>query len=264
MDLLRRSELPAWLQARFGSASELAAKMNVTRQTAHNLMTGRTIPSYETCEKLGLDPVFMLRTAEERRKMSTLDDFLAQRERERQHQGGAARILSEKGPRMWDQLQEATWSTAGRIGNIDGNDFEWNPYPFLKLQYVAATFTPGTLVRGEPKGCRIIFGRIPTALYVDDNPLPTRVWDLKVSVSGNELLWDVNGEEIMSAAHVELAGQSSDNWSSTGTSTKMRALGRYSRGTTSPSFATIDKNRRPCSITTFLSKRANSCSAFNG
>jgi hypothetical protein len=214
MDLLKRSELPAWLLKKFGSASNLAAALNVTRQTAHNLITGRTIPSYETCERLGLDPAFLLTEKEKTRTMSSLDDFLSKRDLVRRQQSlGAeaelarARLLAEHSTEMLEALKEATRATAIRVGTVDGKPFEWNPYPFLKLEHVAATFTPGMLAGGALQGCRVVFGRIPTAMYIDDNPLAPLVWDLALSVNGNELTWDVNGDEIIGASSVELAEQ---------------------------------------------------------
>jgi hypothetical protein len=214
MDLLKRSELPAWLLKKFGSASALAAALNVTRQTAHNLITGRTIPSYETCERLGLDPAFLLTGRERTQAMSSLDDFLSKREHERRQQSLGAetelakvRLLTEHSAGMWEELKEAMHATATRVGGIDGKPFEWNPYPFLKLEHVAATFAPGMLVGGALQGCRVVFGRIPIAMYIDDNPLAPRVWDLALSVNPNELAWDVNGDEIIGASSVELAEQ---------------------------------------------------------
>ncbi len=207
MDLLRPSELPVWLLAKFNSANELATKLGLTRQTAHNLLNGKTIPSYETCDKLGLDLVFLLKPAEEKRKMAKLDEFLSKRERERTADEMRGRVLREQGPGMWDALKEATQTTAARVGNVDGDALEWNQYPFLKLKYVAASFTPGMLAGGLLKGCRIIFGRIPTAMYIDDNPIPTTVWDLTVSVNGDQLGWDVNGGEVLGLSTAQLAEQ---------------------------------------------------------
>lgn len=146
--------------------------------------------------------------------MSSLDDFLSKREHERRQQSlGAeaqlakARLLAEHSTGMWEELKAATNATATRVGGVDGTPFEWNPFPFLKLEHVAATFAPGILVGGGLQGCRVVFGRIPTAIYVDDNPLAPRVWDLVLSVNGNELDWDVNCDEIIGASSVELAEQ---------------------------------------------------------
>jgi hypothetical protein len=214
MHLLKRSELPAWLLKKYGSASYLASALNVTRQTAHNLITGRTIPSYETCERLGLDPAFLLTDKERERTMSSLDDFLSQRENERRQKSLGAEaaavkvlMLTERGAGMWEQLKEATHTTATRVVGIDGKPFEWNPFPFLKLEYVAATLTPGMLAGGALQGCRVVFGRIPFGMYADDSPLAPLVWDLALSVRGNELVWDVNGDEIIGVSSAELAEQ---------------------------------------------------------
>jgi hypothetical protein len=210
MDLLKRSELPAWLLKRFGSASVLAATLNTTRQTAHNIITGRTIPNYETCEKLGLELVFLLAEKRRSEEMVNLDDFLSRRA----EQAGIAeveqnkiRLLREKGFAMWNDLQQVTRERAEHVGSIDGVPFEWNPYPFLKLQPVAATFTTGTIVNDVPQHCRVIFGRIPNAMYVDDNSLGTQVWDIKLSVAGNEMVWDVNEDEVIGALPTQLAEQ---------------------------------------------------------
>lgn len=188
MDLLRRPELQHWLLAKFGSARELAKVLQMSRQTAFNLLNGKTIPSYDTCERLGLTPVFLLESPEERRKMNTLDQFLAKRQAKNSDADLKDRLLRERGVQMWDELKQAVKATAERVGSIDGNPLEWNDYPFLKLEYVAATFTPGVLMDGVLQGCRVIFGRIPTAMYIDDNRIATKIWELSLAVSGNELL----------------------------------------------------------------------------
>ena len=207
MDLLRRSELKHWLSAKFGSANGLAKALNMTRQTAHNLLHDKSIPSYETCEKLGLTPVFLLEPPEEKRKMSTLDQFLAKRQQTSTDADMKNRLLRERGVQMWDELKQAVKATAERVGNIDGNPLEWSEFPFLKLEYVAATFTPGVLMDGVLKGCRIIFGRIPNAMYVDDNRIAAKVWELLLSVSENELVWNVTGDEIVGIPTTALAEQ---------------------------------------------------------
>lgn len=64
------------------------------------------------------------------------------------------------------------------------------------------------LVSGVLTGCRLVFGRIPTALYIDDNPLPSAVWELSLGVNGSQLAWDVKGEDvIMGISTLELAEQ---------------------------------------------------------
>lgn len=140
--------------------------------------------------------------------MSTLDDFLRNRREQGADDELNSRLLREGGAAMLDELKLAVQTTATRVGSVDGNVLEWNPFPFLKLQYVAATFTPGTLVGGRPTGCRVVIGRIPTALYVDDNPLPSAVWELSLGVKGNQLVWDVKGEgSIVGISTLELAEQ---------------------------------------------------------
>ena len=209
MDLLRRAELPAWLLKEYGSARGLATALGVTRQTAHNLTSGRTIPSYDNCERLGLDPVFLLTKPEERRTMNTLDEFLAKRNQNRHEatvaSATAARRLSEEGLAAWEGLLESIKATAGRVGKLDGEALEWNSFPFLKLKHVAASFTPLTL--GPSPECRVIFGRIPTAMYIDDNPLSTDVWELKLSFHGARLLWNVNAQEMVGVPSPDLAEQ---------------------------------------------------------
>jgi transcriptional regulator with XRE-family HTH domain len=207
MDLLRRPELQHWLLAKFGSASELAKELKMTRQTAFNLLNGKTIPSYDTLEKLGLTPVFLVESPEEKRKMNTLDQFLSKRQEKNTDADMKNRLLRERGVRMWDEFKQAVMTTAKRVGSIDGNPLEWSDYPFLKLEYVAATFTPGVLMDGVLKGCRVIFGRIPNAMYIDDNPIATKIWELSLSVSGNELAWNVTGDEIVGIPTVTLAEQ---------------------------------------------------------
>jgi hypothetical protein len=207
MDLIRRSELPDWLLQRFGSASNLARALGISRQTSYNLWNGRTIPNDETCRKLGLDPVFLLETSEEKTHMSTLDQFLIKRAHARTDSEAAAKLLRERGAAIWKELQQATQMTAARIGHVDEMPLEWDPFPFLKLQYVAATFTPGLFGAGAPKGCRVVFGRIPTAMYIDENKLAPEVWELTLAVSGVQFHWSVNQNEIVGATNIQLAEQ---------------------------------------------------------
>jgi hypothetical protein len=207
MDLIKRSELPAWLRRKFGSASKLAAELGLTRQTSHNLLTGRTIPNDETCRKLGLDPVFLLQAQEKKRPMSTLDQFLSNRAHSHASSAAAAALMQERGAAVWKELQQATQTTAMRIGRVDDMPLEWDPLPFLKLQYVAATFTPGLFGAGPPRGCRVVFGRIPTAMYVDENRLAPRVWELSLAVHDGEFYWSVNQDEVVGATSGQLAEQ---------------------------------------------------------
>lgn len=224
MDLLKSSELPDWLLRRFGTASALAAALGVTRQTAHNLITGRTIPSYETCEKLGLNPAFLLAERESQQKMISLDDFLSNREHQRGVQGlmaetgmGKAPLQSERGSAMWKELIKATRAIAMRLGEIDGVPFEWDGglphgksnYPQLKLGPVGAEFSDAkfTSPAGLPTACRIVFGWVPTSLGLNNKAMPRCWWKLTLSANEGEIAWDVNDNEIVSASSVELAGQ---------------------------------------------------------
>ena len=179
----------------------------MSRQTAFNLLNGKTIPSYDTLERLGLTPVFLIESPEEKRKMGTLDQFLAKRQAKNADANLKDRLLRERGVQMWNELRQAVMETAKRVGSVDGDPLEWNEYPFLKLEYVAATFTPGVLMEGVLQGCRVIFGRIPNAMYVDDNPIPTKIWELSLSISGDELAWNVNGDEIVGVPTTILAEQ---------------------------------------------------------
>jgi hypothetical protein len=191
----------------------MASRLGLTRQAAHNLLTGRTIPGLETCLKLGLDPVYLQLGKENGREMSTLDDFLSQRSHDRLQHGAVAeieqsktRMIRERGAAMWEELKQTTELRAAGVGPVDGNRLEWNPYPFLKLEHVAATFTLGVLIDGVLRGTRIVFGRIPNAMYIDDeNPIGTDVWDLGLSVTGSGLVWDVNGDEVIGASSARLA-----------------------------------------------------------
>jgi hypothetical protein len=207
MDLIKRSELPAWLLRKFGSANKLAEELDLTRQTSYNLLTGRTIPNDETCRKLGLDPVFLLEPVERKRQMSTLEQFLANRGLERTGSAEATTLLQERGATFWKELQEATRTTAEKIGRVDDIPLNWDPFPFLKLQYVSATFTPGLFGAGPPRGCRVVFGRIPTAMYIDENKLAAEVWELSLEVFGGELSWSVNRDEIVGVTNSQLAEQ---------------------------------------------------------
>src|SRR5580700_6168087 len=104
MDLLKSSELPAWLLERYGSASVLAKALGTTRQTAHNLMTGRTIPSYETCKKLGLEPMFMQMLTRSSDEMDTLEDFLLKRSSQAsklEAEQAKVRLLNERASGAW-------------------------------------------------------------------------------------------------------------------------------------------------------------------
>src|SRR5579863_1199812 len=107
MDLIKRSELPEWLQRKFGTASKLAAALGTTRQTSYNLLTGRTHPNDETCKKLGLDPVYLIETPEQRRQMSTLEQFLNSRTQTEAISAAAAKLLREHGIDAWEDLKRS-------------------------------------------------------------------------------------------------------------------------------------------------------------
>jgi hypothetical protein len=202
MDLLKRSELPAWLVQRFGSARGLADALDTTRQTAHNLITGRTLPNYETCQKLGLEPMFMETRDRGTAEMENLDDFLSKRRQQAsaaQAEQARMMILREKGSGMWGGLMEATWLRASRVGNVDGATFSWNSYPFLQLGDVAATFSFGKLPNESKQLFRIVFGRIPTGLYPVEAAPPREVWDVELSVLGDEFVWNIDSAGIVGA-----------------------------------------------------------------
>ena len=210
MDLLKRSELPTWLLQRFGSASSLAEALGVTRQTAHNLITGRTMPSYETCERLGLDPVFMLRERRDSGSMDSLDSFLSKRNELAQSSVLAqrnAQMLRGHSSQMWSELQQATVSRASLVGSVDGVALDWSQSQFLSLQPVAAIFASGAMVNQVPQHFRIIFGRIPYAVYVDDKAPASDVWEINLTLVGSDLRWDVNGGELIGLTSSNLAEQ---------------------------------------------------------
>ncbi len=218
MDLLKRSELPAWLMQRFASARGLADALNTTRQTAHNLITGRTIPSYETCQKLGLEPMFL----EIQKEMpvatpSNLDDFLSQRSERAgmvEAERAIAHLLDERGPGIWSELQEATRSRASSVGSVDGKPFEWSPHPpthpslppSLLLDNVVASFSSGASFNGSPRRFSIVFGRNPSRPS-SENPPSKEVWNLELSVLGGEVLWDLGANGIVGARAKQVADQ---------------------------------------------------------
>lgn len=216
MALLRRSDLPAWLSKKFGSSGTLAAALGVTRQTAHNLLTGRTIPSYENCEKLGLSLAFLPRETEGTREMTDLDDFLLWRE---QHllAGGviSESALDERGESMLRELIHATYATAARVGTVYGIPFGWDDgqsgracVPQLSLHPVGAEFIGLQFaIPGGSKEPRIVFGWVPTRDPGDSQELPNEVWRLSLSNAAGTLAWNVNGNEIVRASSAELARQ---------------------------------------------------------
>ena len=224
MDLLKRSDLPAWLLGRFASASALAAALGVTRQTAHNLITGRTSPSDKHCEALGIIPAFLLPEREATRDMQSLDQFLSIRRHGRKREGvtaGAelskAPLGSERGTAMWKGLITVTRATGMRVGEIDGVPFEWDDgpplgksrSPLLKLEPVGAQFKelmPAPFV-GAPRNCVIVFGWVATLMGSRKQSPPDRWWMLTLSSNGGEVVWDVNDDEIVGASSAELAEQ---------------------------------------------------------
>jgi hypothetical protein len=211
--------LHAWLLKKYGAASSLAAALGVTRQTAHNFLTGRTIPSYENCEKLGLLPVFLLREKEGTMEMSNLDDYLARREQDRRHGGPMSEaqlnavLLSERGASMWKEVREATRGTAPRVGAIDGIPLEWDDGqvagPLLRLRPVGAQFkqVKSAPSGGSLRGYRVVFGWVTTDSGTETRALPNRVWNLTLSCNEGALTWDVNRDEIIGASSIELAEQ---------------------------------------------------------
>jgi hypothetical protein len=210
MDLLKRSELPVWLQQRFGSAGALAAELNVSRQTAHNLFTGRTVPSYENCQRLGLEVMFMEMQERSKTDMENLDDFLAKRkqnasmERANQEQ---LRLIREQAFPAWGSLQETTWVRASRLGKIDDIAFEWHSYPFLLFGFVAAIFSHSIAGAGEPPRFRVFFGRNPTAIFPVEQAPAEEVWGLELSVMGTNLVWNIPALGLVGATTEKTAEQ---------------------------------------------------------
>jgi hypothetical protein len=210
MDLLRRSELPAWFQQRFGSVSGLAKALNTSRQTAHNLFTGRTIPSHETCQKLGLELMFMETQERSKSDMENLDDFLASRKLNasmEQANQQRLRLIREQASATWAELLEATQSRASRLGKVDDVAFEWNSYPFLLFGYVAATFSHAIAVGNGLPRFRVVFGRNPLGIYPFDQAPATEVWDLELSVLGNELVWNNTASGVVGVPTQKMAEQ---------------------------------------------------------
>jgi len=220
--LLRLSELRPWLLQRYGSASTLAAALGVTRQTAHNLLTGRTLPSYENCAKFGLSPAFVVQEGKGTREMTSLDNYLVQREQDRRSAGLLsdadlnATLIGPRGAAMIRGLIRATYATAARIGTVDGIRFEWDDgqsggsvSPLLKLQPVGAQFKP---VMSSPagrtlRGYRIDFGWVATHSGQGAKELPGQRWRLTLALCDGVLGWNVNKNEIVNASSIELAEQ---------------------------------------------------------
>jgi hypothetical protein len=220
--LLRLSELRSWLLQRYGSASALAAALGVTRQTAHNLLTGRTLPSYENCAKLGLTPAFLVQEGKGTEEMTSLDNYLVQRERGRRSAGILseadlnAALVGPRGAAMIRELVRATHATAVRIGAIDGTHFEWDEgqsggsiSPLLKLHPVGAQFkrVVSSPAGSTHRGYRIDFGWVATRSGQGAKELPVQRWRLTLAACDGVLGWNVNKNEIVGASSVELAEQ---------------------------------------------------------
>lgn len=222
MALLRLSELRPWLLQRYGSASALAAALGVTRQTAHNLLTGRTLPSQQNCEKLGLSPAFLVRETEGTKEMTNLNDFLMQRDQMRRSEGMAseahlnAEWVGARGASMIRELIRATHATAAGVGMIDNVPFEWDDgrsggslSPLLKLQPVGSQFkrVMPAPVGGSLRGYRVVFGWVATHSGRGNKDLPDCVWNLTLSSNAGVLAWNVNRDEVIGATSIELAKQ---------------------------------------------------------
>jgi hypothetical protein len=224
MELLKNTDLPAWLLERFGSASAVAAALGITRQTAHNLITGRTSPNDKHCKELGIVPAFLVSEKGIRRGMQSLDDFLSARSRDRRQDDVKARtelsnspLSSERGTAMWKGLIAVTRAMALRVGEIDGVPFEWDGgpplgksrSPLLKLEPVGAQFKEvrSTPFVGAPKNCMVVFGWVATPMGSRKQMPPDRWWTLTLSSNDGEVAWNVNNDEIVGAPSDELAEQ---------------------------------------------------------
>jgi hypothetical protein len=199
----------------------LATALGVTRQTAHNFLTGRTMPSYENCEKLGLIPAFVVRETEGTGEMSNLDEFLMQRERNHVPNGMTSEtdlnavLVSARGTSMMRDLVQATRTTAARVGSIDGIPLEWDDgqsgrsvSPLLKLGSVGAQFkNVMSISRRSLSGYRVVFGWVTTSTGEGRKNVPDRVWNLKLSCDAGVLAWNVNRDEIVDTSSIKLAEQ---------------------------------------------------------
>ena len=224
MEMLRRTDLSAWLLERFGNASALAAALGVSRQTAHNLITGQTRPNDRHCEKLGIIPAYLLPEKEIKRDMQSLDDFLSIRGRDRGHEVAmveaelsGAPLSNERGAAMWKGLIQVTCATAKRVGEIYRVPFEWDDgpplgkslSPLLKLEPVGAQFKE---VRSAPfvgaaRNCLVVFGWVNTPMGSRKQTPPDLGWMLTLSSNDGEVVWNVNQDEIIGASSIELAEQ---------------------------------------------------------
>jgi hypothetical protein len=194
----------------------------VTRQTAHNLLTGRTLPSFENCAKLGLSPAFVVQEGKGTEEMTTLDNYLMQRERGRRSAGllsegdlnGA--LVGPRGAAMMRDLIRATRATAARIGAIDGTSFKWDDgqsggslSPLLKLHPVGAQFkhVVSSPAGNTLSGYRVDFGWVATRSGQGAKELPVQRWRLTLALCDGALGWNVNKNEIVCASSAELAEQ---------------------------------------------------------
>jgi len=118
-----------------------------------------------------------------------------------------AQLIREKVAAAWDELLDSIQQFAAQLGKVNGIELKWDPWPFLKFEDVAAALDPGTLTDGVLLGCRVGFGRIPSADYFDDNPIPIEVWNLTFSAVGDEVAWNVKDHEIIGMSSSKLAEQ---------------------------------------------------------
>jgi len=221
MEILQRTDLSAWLLKRFGNAGALAAALGVSRQTAHNLITGRTNPNDKHCEKLGISPAFLLPEKEIKRDMQSLDDFLSVRER---HAGAMVQaelsgspLSNERGTAMWKGLIQVTRAIAKRVGEIYGVPFEWDDgpplgkslSPLLTLEPVGAQFKVirSTPFVGATRNYLVVFGWVTTPMGSRKQTPPDLRWILTLSNNDCELVWNVNQDEIVGTSSIELAEQ---------------------------------------------------------
>ena len=224
MEMLQRTDLPAWLLERFGNASALAAALGVSRQTAHNLITGQTSPNDRHCEKLGIIPAYQLPEKETKRDMQSLDDFLLIRGHDLRQEGAmveaelsGAPLSNERGTAMWKGLIQVTGATAKRVGEIYGVPFEWDDgpplgksrSPLLKLEPVGAQFKEirSTPFVGAIRNCLVVFGWVATPMGSRKQTPPDLRWILTLSSNDGEVVWNVNQDEIIGASSIELAEQ---------------------------------------------------------
>jgi hypothetical protein len=224
MEMLQRRDLSAWLLKRFGNAGALAAALGVSRQTAHNLITGQTSPNDKHCEKLGIVPAFMLPEKETRRDMQSLDDFLSIRGHDRRLEGAMVEadlsgtpLSNERGTAMWKGLIQVTRTTAKRVAEIYGFPFEWDDgpplgksrSPLLKLEPVGAQFKEvrSTPFIGATRNCLVVFGWVATPMGSRKQAPPDLRWTLALSSNDGEVVWNVNQSEIIGASSIELAEQ---------------------------------------------------------